>query len=353
MILKDNFNRLSWLFALALIVVAVLCCGVVYSAAGGPPDPQLALLFGDPSSSWLMGFGLSGLIITPDSVKSLFRGYKANYQEGFNSISEPEWKRLATLVPSGTASETYGWLGQWPRLREWIGDRQLLDLTSYGYTIKNKPFESTVKVGRDEIEDDAFGLYAPMMNEMGRAAADHPTELIYALVQAGFNAPCYDGQYFFDTDHPMGSGVTFNMIAGANNPWFLLDLSRGLKPFIYQRRKPYAFVSLDKEDDQNVFMRKEFIYGVDGRGNAGYGLWQFAFGSKSVLDQANVNLARTTMMTYAGDQGRPIGVKPGVLLVGPSNLAAAEDVVKKQYLANGASNTLFNAFDIFQTPYLL
>lgn len=35
----------------------------------------------------------------------------------------------------------------------------------------------------------------------------------------------------------------------------------------------------NKDTDENVFMNNQFIYGADGRSNAGYGFWQMAYGS--------------------------------------------------------------------------
>lgn len=61
--------------------------------------------------------------------------------------------------------------------------------------------------------------------------------------------------------------------------WFLLCTNRPLKPFIYQERKKIKFVSKTDERDDNVFMRNEYLYGADGRSNAGYGFWQMAYGS--------------------------------------------------------------------------
>ena len=37
------------------------------------------------------------------------------------------------------------------------------------------------------------------------------------------------------------------------------------------------FVSKTQETDDNVFMKKTFLYGVDSRGNAGFGFWQMAY----------------------------------------------------------------------------
>jgi phage major head subunit gpT-like protein len=67
----------------------------------------------------------------------------------------------------------------------------------------------------------------------------------------------------------------------SENPtqWFLMCTTKSVKPIIYQQRKKAELVSKDKTDDDNVFFQKQFIYGVDCRDNAGYGLWQLAYGS--------------------------------------------------------------------------
>jgi phage major head subunit gpT-like protein len=67
----------------------------------------------------------------------------------------------------------------------------------------------------------------------------------------------------------------------ASNPtyWFLVETNKAAKAFIFQTRKEPDFVGLDNMNDENVFMSKEYIYGVDYRGNAGYGLPHLIFGS--------------------------------------------------------------------------
>lgn len=67
------------------------------------------------------------------------------------------------------------------------------------------------------------------------------------------------------------------------NAWFLLCTTKGVKPIIYQERTKIKFVNMVKEDDNNVFMNNEFIYGADGRNNAGYGFWQMAYGSTGAV----------------------------------------------------------------------
>lgn len=291
------------------------------------------------------------MIINQAALAALFLGFKGSFQEGFRG-AQPQWERVASLVPSSTKKELYAWLGQWPRFREWIGDRQLKSLSTSKYEIENKPFESTVGVNRDDIEDDQFGVYAPMFKEMGFASATHPDELVFALLAAGFASLCYDGQYFFDTDHPVGSGVASNFGGGSSTPWYLLDTTRALKPLIFQKRKDYNFVPMTKEDDEAVFMRKEYRYGVDARCNVGYGFWQMAAASKTTLDATNYKALRTAMKNLKSDEGRNLGIRPNLLVVPPTLEDAANELIKAERLANGASNPLKGEVDILVVPAL-
>lgn len=290
-------------------------------------------------------------VISAALLANLFTGFKTSFQGAFAGVS-PSFERIATVVPSSTKTEDYAWLGKWPRIREWIGDRQVNELAASRYSITNKSFETTVEVDRDDIEDDRVGIYTPMFAELGRAVAVFPDELVYGLLAAGFTTKCYDGQYFFDTDHPVGEGVVSNMQAGAQTPWFLLDTSRALKPIIYQKRRPFGFDALDKASDQNVFLRKKYIYGSDGRCNVGFGFWQMAFGSKADLTPENYEAARAAMMSLRDDSGRPLGLKPDLLVVPGTLEGKANRILKNQTKANGETNEWAGSAEPLVSAYL-
>lgn len=296
------------------------------------------------------------MIINRSTLDHLTRGFKASFQRGFAGVA-PLWGKVATLVPSSTASEDYGWLGKIPGMREWIGDRQINNLKQHDYNIKNKSFENTVGVDRDHIDDDQFGIYAPMMETLGQTAAEHPDILVFGLLAAGFATRCYDGQYFFDADHPVigADGETAsvsNLQAGSDAPWFLLDTRRPLKPLIYQERKKPNFVALNQDTDENVFMRKEYLYGVDSRCNVGFGFWQMAFGSKAALSAENFEAAYAAMGAFKGDHGSPLGVRPNLLVVGPGLSGAARQIVEAQLINGGDSNTNYKRVDLLEVPWL-
>mgnify|MGYP004499058543 CR=1 FL=1 len=291
------------------------------------------------------------MIINQSNLHGLTTGYSAAFNKALSEVS-PDYKDIATVTTSTTAANDYAWLGQIPGMREWIGDREIQHISEYGYTIKNKDFERTLGIKRTAIEDDQYGIYAPMFSAMGQEAGEHYNDLVFGLLTKGFTEKCYDEKTFFAADHKSGdktfsntstaalsresflaarqammsitgdkdkplklvpdllvvspknemaakeileasiidgsTNITQNLakvkvateLAGENeDAWFLLCTKKFLKPIILQIREKIKFSMLTKSTDYNVFMQNEFLYGCDGRDNAGFGFWQMAYGS--------------------------------------------------------------------------
>lgn len=294
--------------------------------------------------------------ITSGNLRSLYTGFSAAFQGAFAGTT-PMWNRVAMRVPSTTEANEYGWLEQLPRIREWLGDRVIHGIKASDYRLRNRPWELTIGVDRDKIEDDNLGIFAPLFAEMGRATAVFPDELVFGLAKDGFSTTCYDGQFFFDTDHPVldENGVAqsvSNTGGGSGDRWMLLDTTRPVKPLIFQERRAFDFVRMDAPTDEVVFNRKEYRYGVDGRMVAGFGLWQLAYGSRSTLNAANYATARAAMQNMRGDNGRPLGIMPNLLVVPPSLEAAAREVLQAERNAAGATNIWRNTAEMMVTPWL-
>ncbi|MCG9624636.1 Mu-like prophage major head subunit gpT family protein [Vibrio mediterranei] len=290
------------------------------------------------------------------NLTSVYAAVKASFNTG-RATYAALWPQLATLVPSTTMTENYAWIGEYSMLREWIGERQVNRMKMHGYSLTNKKFEGTESIPSEYIEDDNYSLLMPKFQDMGYAAATHPDQMLFELMAAGFTTPCYDGQYFFDSDHPVGpegeTASVSNLQAGGDAAWYLLDTRRPLKPFIFQRRKDYNLVSKTNHDNSDhVFMFDEYIYGVDARGNWGFGFWQQAFASKATLNEANFNANYQKMMEFKSDQGRPLGIMPNLLVVGPSNRAAAKALIEALNTDGGKSNTNYKAVDVLVVPWL-
>lgn len=296
--------------------------------------------------------------INSGNLRTLGTGYKASFAQGLGMVTSMR-ALVATTVPSTTGKEEYGWLGQSPSMREWLGPRVVQNIATHDYTIKNRSWELTQAVDRDAIEDDSYGVYAPLMQEMGRSVAAHPEQLVFELLAAGFSVPCYDGQNFFDTDHPVldaaGNEVfvaNTDAVPGNGPAWFLIDDTRALKPILFQERKKPVFVAKDNPDDERVFWNKEFVYGADARYNVGFGFWQFAWGSKKPLTASAYGDARAAMGLFKGDGGRPLGITPKLLVVPPQLESAALKIVNNELGAGGETNEWKGTAKVVVVPWL-
>lgn len=293
--------------------------------------------------------------LNSDTLKALNTAVKTIFQNAFSG-AKTEYQKIAMVVPSNKGSNTYPWLGNSFNLREWVGERVIQNLKEYDYTIKNKKYEGTVAIPEEAIEDDDIGLYNPLIANMGDAAAKHPDELIFGLLKAGTSTLCYDKQNFFDTDHPVlqdGKEVSVsNYKTGSSAAWYLLDTSRPVKPLIYQKRKEYSLIKKDGEKDDNRFWEGKVVYGTDGRGNAGFGFWQMAYCSKEDLTAANFEAAYAAMCSFKGDNGKPLGIRPTILVVPPSLRSKANSIVTADKLANGADNPNKNLVEVMDTTWL-
>jgi phage major head subunit gpT-like protein len=311
------------------------------------------------------------MIVSPSSLSGLFQTFDTRFNEALN-LYKPKawWQELAMLIPSKSSVMTHAWMDQLPTLRKWLGERQIRNLSTRGQTVTNELFELTIGVSRSKIEDDEYGVYLPIIDNLGAQTAKYRDQQLKPIIQAGTGSSlglCYDGQYFFDTDHPvnvddstmgtqsnvhtstaltpanydkvrvgMGTlkgadGEYMNiqpdtlivppqletvgkMIVGADNlaaetifnspatqtqvgantnpykgtakllvlpelanqatSWYLAQLGGPVKPFLWQERNAPETVYIKNPDDEHVFMKDEWLYGVRARGAAYFALWQ-------------------------------------------------------------------------------
>lgn len=165
------------------------------------------------------------MIVNRQAIAALYQSLNTIFNETFE-LTEAQWPKVAMEVPSTTDIEEYDWLDDLPMLREWIGERHVQNLKALGFQIRNKSFELTVGVNRDNIEDDKIGIYKPRIQSMASAAKIHPDTLVFPLLKNGATQLCFDGQYFFDTDHPVAGGSESNYGGGSGTQWYLLDMSK-------------------------------------------------------------------------------------------------------------------------------
>ena len=122
--------------------------------------------------------------------------------------------QVSNLFTSDQESETYKWLGQSPQMREWVGGRNSKGFRENGITITNILFEATMDVQVPELRRDKTGQVRIRINELADRTNSHWAKLLSELIINGEATACYDGQFFFDTDHDEGdSGTQSNDIS--------------------------------------------------------------------------------------------------------------------------------------------
>ncbi|EAU9427386.1 hypothetical protein ITM29_001955 [Salmonella enterica] len=301
------------------------------------------------------------MLVDGKNLKVLEVNIKSTFQNAFKA-AKPVYSRLATEVPSSTRENVYGWISGFPSMREFIGERLIKNLQAYKYSIENRKFESTITIKRDDLEDDQFSLYTSLFADMGEAAAIHPDELLFDLLRNGHKKTGFDGQYFFDSEHPVNDkgGFHSNYIKPKKddefftqgNPWYLLNTDRAIKPFIWQVRSPYEIKSITSENEYSVFMREEYLYGIRARANMGYGFWQQAVRADIGLNAVSFEMAYSLMVSQKDENNRPLRIKPNILLVGESNRVNAFRAVQADKLKNGEPNPNYNLVEVIVSPFL-
>ncbi|WAR43605.1 Mu-like prophage major head subunit gpT family protein [Methylomonas rapida] len=297
-------------------------------------------------------------MLTQAQIDALKTTLQANFDKGL--VNTPSnWKMIARLMKSTSKSSTYAWLTKWPSFRKWVGARLHKAIAEKAYTVTNDKYEATIDVQRTDVEDDDFGHYATVAYGHGEAAARLMDEIIFSALLAGWSTNCYDDQFFFDTDHPVypntdGTGTpvsTSNIQAGAGAPWYLF--APNAPALILQERVPAKLESqTDGNSSTNVFENDVFSFGGRWRGAAAYGFWQCCYGSKATLDATNFADLYNRMLSQVGDGGIKLGTVPTLLVCGPTNRVAAENLLLRDRLATGETNINYKKVDLLVTPWV-
>lgn len=201
-------------------------------------DRAIAVLAANPEAAvWATVFGLEskGRFQVPATLSATTISNNAELEPariGFHAAfletaaGEPDpAMMLATEVPSSKKEENYSWIGDLPGMLEWKTDRMLKVLEAYGFAIRNKKWEASLRVKNDDIADDSLGLLGPLISDMGANARLHPGILVARLLLNGFagtafpdlgDGLAFDGDFFFSTTHATGSNKLTVAFSAAN-----------------------------------------------------------------------------------------------------------------------------------------
>lgn len=138
----------------------------------------------------------------------LTAGLKAIFFNEYNKPVNDDWRGIVTEIDSTKQSETYAWLGATPSMREWKDERMPKALSEFGFSVENLKYEASIAVSKDALDDDQYGQIRIRVQQLAETARDFYRTKAFDTLIGGTAVACYDGQYFFDTDHSEGSSGT-------------------------------------------------------------------------------------------------------------------------------------------------
>lgn len=199
------------------------------------------------------------------------------------------WQTLTEIIPSTARIENYAWMTPAPGLSRYQGHRRFAQLDQIKYTLENVEFDGGISVSNRDIQDDQIGGWQRRFADLGQKAARFPGIQVLLGLKLGKTTPCFDGSNFFSATHTFGGGpvaplgftqgLNYLQYTSANSSdsithRFVLALnngSMGLKPFLWQQRKPPEVDTDAGSPDSRKAKRTD--YWVDMEGINGYGYW--------------------------------------------------------------------------------
>jgi len=156
------------------------------------------------------------------------KGVVGRFYARLEAVSAASWQDgVSMFFPSTASQEEYKWLGQSPKVREWIGGREAKGLREGGVIVKNKRFEATLPIDVDELRQDQTSQLTVRVDDLAGRVQEHWHRLLSTLIETPGNS--YDGVAYFGATHVEGeSGTQRNIftaseitqldVTTANNP---------------------------------------------------------------------------------------------------------------------------------------
>jgi len=145
----------------------------------------------------------------------LYTGINTIFKNAFAKYQDNTWQRFSRLQPVSTSVIEMPYLEQIAKMREWVGPRKVNKLSADKMSFKTRKFEQTYEVPRESVEDDTYGMYTPLLEEMGKSCAQLPNDLVCELLENAASAKWADGGNFFGTTRKYGKSTISNYTTSA------------------------------------------------------------------------------------------------------------------------------------------
>ena len=149
--------------------------------------------------------------VTAANLDALFKTFQTKFSEAQKTAQSRAFPNdllpedIAIAFAASGAATQHSWLEQIKGIHEWVGERVLNNAKLGKLTVVNRDFENTIKVSRNEIEDDQYGVYAPLIGMMGSDAENLWKKL--AIEALTGNGEWADGNPFFCSGRTLGQST--------------------------------------------------------------------------------------------------------------------------------------------------
>ena len=219
--------------------------------------------------------------ITAANLDALFKTFQTKFTEAQKAAQARQTPNdllvddiAVSFIGSGSSTQ-HSWLNQLKGIHEWVNQRVIKQIELGKLTVVNRDFENTVTVSRNEIEDDQYGVYAPLIGMMG---------------------------------------------ADAENLWKKLALE--------------ALLGNGDWADENPFFCSGRVLKAAETGSAAVTITN---GVTTAFSKTALEAAIAAMRGWKLGGGEPAEVRPDVLLVGPSLEGAAKQVCEADLVSDGTA----------------
>jgi len=151
--------------------------------------------------------------INRENLDSMFKSYMTAWQEGLILKDPIDLSFLFSDFPSSSKANFYAWLDIIPGFREWLGDRIFKNVRSNNFEVVNRDFEDSSTIPNNDIEDDQFGVYAPIIRMMAAAWPQLKYTLVVDVLKN--NPLSFTGKALFANDHAYGGNTIDNLVTDA------------------------------------------------------------------------------------------------------------------------------------------
>lgn len=232
------------------------------------------------------------MLITPKSLDGLFVTYMAHYEMGARS-AVPVHPQIADVFSMPVGEFNFPIPEGFPAFRAWPKgkERTWQNLAAHNTKLVTGDYELSVVIPRDAIRYDQYSVFSRDFANAGKRSQLVWDDLAFAALLAGKTAICYDGQEFFDTQHPVRPSDTASAV------------------------------------QSNLHTSRAF-------------------------NETNLDTTLGEFLAWKGPDGRELGTQPDTLMVGAQNFSQARRITTAEFNAAGASNTFQGTLKVVLIPGL-